>query len=145
ELCQFSGSGWADEWHWSNDPLRHGLTSLTSLGGVQPHLQRSPCLLVSPFGPSSEHAGDVLGLSIEWGGNIRFDVDVRPNGGMEVSRGLRLRAGANSLGAGYVLDLGTRYVTPTVAWTWSLTGSVAVTFRFHRWTRELGLRDPERL
>ena len=145
ELCQFSGGGWADEWHWSTDPLRHGLTSLTSLGGLQPHLQRSPCLLVSPFGPSTEHAGDTLGLSIEWGGNIRFDVDVRPNGGLEGSRELRLRAGANPLGADYVLDPGARFVTPTVAWTWSSTGRAAVTRSFHRWTRDRVLRDPERL
>ncbi len=145
ELCQFSGGGWADEWRWSTDALQHGLTSLTSLGGLQPHLQRSPCLLVSPFGPSTEHSGDVLGLSIEWGGNIRFDVDVRPNGGLEGSRELRLRAGANPLGADYVLDPGSRFVTPTVAWTWSSTGRAAVTHGIHRWTRDRVLRDPQRL
>ena len=143
ELCQFSGGGWADEWRWSTDQLQHGLTSLTSLGGLQPHLQRDPFLLVSPFGPSAEHSGDVLGLSIAWGGNIRFDVDVRPNAGLEGSRELRLRAGANPMAADYVLDPGIRFVAPTVAWTWSSTGREAVTRGFHRWTRDRVLREPE--
>ena len=144
ELCQFSGGGWADEWRWSTDLVQHGLTTLASLGGLQPHLQRSPCLLVAPFGPSSEHSGDALGLSIEWGGNIRFDLDVRPNAGLDGSRELRLRAGANPLGADYLLDPGARFVTPTVAWTWSSTGRAAVTRSFHSWSRDRVLRDPQR-
>ena len=145
ELCQFSGGGWADEWKWSTDPLTHGLTTLSSLGGLQPHLQRDPCLLVSPFGPSTEHGGDVLGLSIAWGGNIRFDVDVRPNAALDGSRELRLRAGANPMAADYVLDPGARFVTPTVAWIWSASGRRSVTAGFHRWTLDRVLRDPQRV
>ena len=145
ELCQFGGSGWADEWRWTTGHLHPGTTSLASLGGLQPHLQRSPCALVSPSGPSTETEGDVIGLSIAWGGNTRIDLDVRPNSDPTAPRELRLRAGANPLGADYTLDPGTRFVTPTVAWTWSTSGRGELTRRFHDWSRARVLRDPERL
>ncbi len=78
EVCHFGWSGWADEWRWTTQTLGPGVTSLASLGGLQPHLQRSPCVLVSPSGPSAESSGDVIGVSIAWGGNTRVDLDVRP-------------------------------------------------------------------
>ncbi|MFN7148619.1 MAG: alpha-galactosidase [Microthrixaceae bacterium] len=145
ELHQFGGGGWADEWRWTTQPLTPGTTTLASLGGLQPHLQRSPVLLVSPNGPSTETEGDVLGLSIAWGGNTQFALDVRPVPDPGAPAQLRLRAGANPYGADYVLDAGTRFVTPTVAWTWSVAGRRELSSRFHRWTRERVLRDPQRL
>ena len=66
ELVQFGGSGWADEWRWTTQPLNPGTTSLASFGGLQPHLQRSPVALLAPSGPSSEHGGDVIGVSVAW-------------------------------------------------------------------------------
>lgn len=143
EVVQFGGSGWADEWRWSRHGLAPGVTSLASYGGVQPHLQRSPCLLVAPSGPAGEHEGDVLGLSIAWGGNVRFDLDVRPAADPTARSSLRLRCGANPTGAEYVLDPGRRFVTPTVAWTWGAAGRHDVTARFHDWTRRRVVRDPE--
>jgi len=145
EVCQFGGSGWADEWRWTTQGLTAGTTSLASLGGVQPHLQRSPCLLLSPAGPSTEHEGQVLGLSIAWGGNTRVELDLRPAPDPTARHELRLRAGANPWAAEYTLDPGVRFVTPTVAWTWSETGRGAVTRRFHDWTLQHVLRQPERL
>ena len=145
EICQFGGSGWADEWRWTTQPLTAGTTTLGSLGGVQPHLQRSPCLLVSPSGPSTEHEGQVLGLSVAWGGNTRVELDLRPAFDPSDRNELRLRAGAHARGAEYVLDPGARFVTPTVAWTWSESGRAEVTHRFHRWTRDHVLRVPQRL
>ena len=145
ELCQFGGSGWADEWRWTTEHLHPGSVSLGSLGGLQPHLQRSPCAMVSPSGPSTETAGDVIGLSVAWGGNTRIDLDLRPNSDPLAPRELRVRVGANPLGADYVLDPGTPFVTPTVAWTWSGAGRGELTRRFHDWTRRRVLRDPGRL
>jgi alpha-galactosidase len=145
EVCQFGGNGWADEWRWTTQGLSPGTTSLASLGGVQPHLQRSPCLLLSPSGPSTEHEGQVLGLSIAWGGNTRVELDLRPASDASARHELRLRAGANAWGAEYTLDPGVRFVAPTVAWTWSETGRAEVTRRFHEWTRQHVLRQPERL
>lgn len=145
ELHQFGGGGWADEWRWTTQQLTPGTTTLASLGGLQPHLQRSPVLLLSPNGPSTETEGDVLGLSIAWGGNTQFALDVRPVPAPDAPAQLRLRAGANPYGADYVLDAGERFVTPTVAWSWSAAGRGELSNRFHRWTRERVLRDPERL
>jgi alpha-galactosidase len=145
ELVQFGGSGWADEWRWTTQSLSTGTLSLASFGGLQPHLQRSPVALLSPSGPSTEDDGEVLGLSVAWGGNTRIDLDVRPNADPTAARQLRLRAGANPVGAEYVLDPGVRFVTPTVAWTWSAAGRREVTRRFHDWTRGRVMRDPERL
>ncbi len=141
ELCQFGGAGWADEWRWSTDPLTTGTTVLGSLGGVQPHLQRSPCLLLAPNGPA---AGDVLGFSVCWGGNAHLSLDVRPRAEPEAPRELRVRAGAHALGAPYRLDPGVRFVAPTVAWTWSTSGRDGVSDAFHAWTRARVLRDPDR-
>jgi alpha-galactosidase len=145
EVCQFGGSGWADEWRWTTEALTPGTKTLGSLGGLQPHLQRSPCLLLSPSAPATEHGGDVIGLSVAWGGNTHVSLDVRPAAEPSAPRDLRLRAGANPLGADYLLDPGRRFVTPTVAWTWSDAGRSEVTRRFHDWTRARVLRDPDRL
>ncbi|MEZ5382474.1 MAG: alpha-galactosidase [Microthrixaceae bacterium] len=144
QACQFGGSGWADEWRWTSETLTPGTKSFASLGGAQPHLQRSPVLLVSPSGPSSEAHGTTLGLSIQWGGNTRFDLDVRPRADPNAPSELRLRAGANPLGAPYLLEAGKRFATPAVAWTWA-ESRAEVTRRFHGWTRARVLRDPDRL
>ncbi|MCC6227063.1 MAG: alpha-galactosidase, partial [Microthrixaceae bacterium] len=141
---QFGGSGWADEWAWTTETLGPGTKVLDSLGGVQPHLQRSPCLLVEPDGPAGESSGQVIALSIAWGGNTRFALDVRARAWAGSPRELRLRAGANPAGAPYVLDPGRRFVTPTVAWIWTDRGRAAATAAFHRWTCDRVIRDPER-
>ena len=145
EIHHFVGSGWADEWRWTTQPLTPGTTHLASYGGLQPHLQMAPCALVSPSGPSTETEGDVVGLSVAWGGNAHFGLDVRPRPEPGTPSELRIRAGANPVGAEYVLDPGERFVSPTVAWTWSGAGRGEVTRRFHRWTRHRVLRDPERV
>ncbi len=168
EYVQFGGAGWADEWRWSTDALTIGTTVLASLGGVQPHLQRSPCLLLSPTGPMAQAAqntgpdadvGDagraagavadgghhVIGFSVAWGGNSHLSLDVRPKAEPGAHRELRVRAGASALGAPYRLDPGQRMVLPSVAWTWSTSGTDGVTAAFHRWTRARVLRDPDRL
>jgi alpha-galactosidase len=145
EVVQFVGGGWADEWRWNEEGLSPGTKSLASFGGVQPHLQAAPMLLLSPSGPGSERSGDSLGCSIQWGGNTRFDLDVRPKGDLAAPSELRLRCGANPLGAEYLLDPGVRFVAPAVAWTWATTGRAEVTRRFHIWTRERVLRDPNRV
>lgn len=144
-VVQFGGSGWADEWRWTTQQLHPGTTSLASLGGVQPHLQRSPVALIEPSGSAGEDDGDVVAVSVAWGGNTRIDLDVRPAADPAAPSQLRVRAGANPYGAEYLLDPGVRFVTPTVAWTWSDRGRREVTRRFHAWTRSRVLRDPERV
>ncbi len=141
-ITQFGGAGWADEWAWTTERLTPGTKVLDSLGGIQPHLQRAPVLLLEPNGPTDEESGDVVGCSIAWGGNTRFALDVRPRANEEL-RDLRVRAGANPLGAHYVLEAGDRFVSPTVAWTWA-QGRQQLSDRFHRWTRDRVLRDPGR-
>lgn len=145
EICHFGGGGWATEWAWNTDRLGVGTTTLDSFGGVQPHLQRNPLLLVSPNGPSTEVTNDVVAMSIAWGGNTRFALDVRRTWDTAAPLNLRLRAGANPVGAEYRLDPNERFVTPTVAWTWAADGRQPTTDRFHRWTRDRVLRDPDRL
>jgi alpha-galactosidase len=161
ELVQFGGSGWADEWRWNTQPLQPGVTSLGTLGVVQPHLQRNPCILLSPSASADEHdgdhhgehnrehnrehEGDVIGLSVAWSGNTRIELDLRPAAQPGAPGTLQLRAGANPFAAQYVLDPGRRFVTPSVAWTWGRDGRSEVTRRFHDWTRARVLRDPQRL
>ncbi|MCB1255970.1 MAG: alpha-galactosidase [Microthrixaceae bacterium] len=142
ELIQFGGSGWADEWRWTTEGLHPGIRTLSSLGGVQPHLQRAPMLMLCPDGPSHEDSGTTIGMSIAWGGNTRFRVDVRPKPEPGSPSEVVLTAGANPYGAEYLLEPGQRFVTPTVAWIWS-DGRSAMTDAFHSWTRARVLRDPE--
>lgn len=143
EITQFGGSGWSDEWHWSTETLNPGIRSLASLGGVQPHLQRSPMLIISPDGPSTEDSGATLGLSICWGGNTRFHLDARPKSDNDGAMELVVKAGANPYGADYTLDPGVRFRTPTVAWIWT-RGRGAMTQAFHQWSRARVLRQPDR-
>src|SRR5690606_19760974 len=106
----------ADEWRWSAGRPVIGTTVLGSLGGVQPHLQRSPCLLLSPTGPfdvdaagaPAQDRGEVIGLSVAWGGNSHVSLDLRARAEPGAPGELRVRAGANALGAPYRLDPGTR-------------------------------------
>ena len=146
QLTQFGGSGWADEWHWSTHRLDPGLLTLGSLGCIQPHLQRAPFVMLD-MGPreADDTGSEVLGLSIQWMGNTRFDLDVRPAPDPAAPRSLSLRAGANPYGADYVLDPGVTFTTPSVAWTWSSDSRRGVTRSFHRWTRDVVLREPQRL
>jgi alpha-galactosidase len=141
-VTQFGGAGWADEWAWTTEQLTPGTKVLDSLGGIQPHLQRAPFLMLEPNGPATETDGDVVGCSIAWGGNTRFALDVKPRADGP-ARDLRLRAGANPLGAHYVLDPGRTFTSPVVAWTWA-NGRQELTDRFHAWTRARVLRDPDR-
>jgi alpha-galactosidase len=87
----------------------------------------------------------VIGFSVAWGGNSHLSLDVRPKAEPGAHRELRVRAGASALGAPYRLDPGQRMVLPSVAWTWSTSGTDGVTAAFHRWTRARVLRDPDRL
>lgn len=163
-VTQFGGSGWADEWRWNTHGIAPGVLTLGSLGGIQPHLQSAPFLLLEPGssssepgGSSSESAGssqpdpsdsdgaDAIGLSVQWMGNTRFELDLRPAADPSAPGSLWLRAGANPHGADYVLDPGLTLRTPAVAWTWSSAGRPEVTRRFHEWTRTTVMRDPQRL
>jgi alpha-galactosidase len=143
-ITQFGGSGWADEWHWTTHGLNPGVTSLASLGGIQPHLQRAPFLLYEPGGRDNER-GEALGFSIQWMGNTRFELDLRPSPDRAAPGSLSLRAGANPHGAEYLLEPGSTFATPSVGWAWSSDGRSGVTSSFHRWTHDTVVRDPERL
>lgn len=140
KLTEFGGSGWADEWRWNTHDLQPGVLTLASLAGIQAHLQRAPNLLFDT-GENDE----VIGLSIQWMGNTRFELDLRPSPDPAAPGSLWLRAGANPYGADYSLDPGGTFRTPAVAWTWATGGRSEVTSRFHDWTRATVLRDPERL
>lgn len=137
-VAHFGGSGWADEWRWTSQEIHPGNLSLGSLGGLQPHLQRAPFLLLDP--------GDrtTIAMSIGWGGNTRFELDLRPRADPGAPGELRIRAGANPYAAHYVLDPGETFASAPVAWTWAPSRAEA-TERMHHWIRSQVLRDPERL
>jgi alpha-galactosidase len=139
-VIHFGGAGWADEWAWVPERLTTGLKVLESLGGVQPHLQRCPMLLVEPNGPATETAGDTVAFSIAWGGNTRFELDVRPLPGHAL-RSLRLTAGANGHGPHTGSPIRERRSNAWRLVDWSSHGRGSATDRFHRYTRRHALRD----
>jgi alpha-galactosidase len=143
-LTHFGGGGWATEWAWTTETITTGSKTLASFGGIQPHLQRNPAVLLAPNGPASENEGVVIGAALCWGGNTHFTVDSRFAPGQRPSLETRVSAGANFHGAPYLLDPATPFVTPAVAWTYSTAGRSGVANAFQQWTRATILRDPQR-
>lgn len=136
-LTHFAGD-WASEWSATDELLTLGTKVLESRGGIRPHLQRSPYLLLSPEGPSTEDEGLVLAAAIQWGGDLRVAFE------RTATRQLRMFAGHNHAVGPYVLDPGRTFTSPAVAWTWSSAGRRPLSHALHRWIRATVVRDGHR-
>ena len=132
------GGGWADEWAPTNEPLSNGVKVVESTGGIRPHLQHMPALLVSPDGGWTETTGTVLAGQLAWTGNTCFEAEVRDG------RSLRLLCGASLRASELVVEPGDTLVTPQMLWAWSTAGLGPLSRRLHRWTARHRVRDPGR-
>jgi alpha-galactosidase len=136
-LTHWAGD-WAAEWTQTDELLTVGTKVLESRGGIRPHLQRAPYLLLSPDGPSTEEDGLVLAGALAWGGDLRFAFE------RTVTRQLRVLCGNNHAMGPYVLDPGQTFVTPRMAWAWSAAGRRPLSHALHRWIRSHVVRDGHR-
>ncbi len=130
---------WAAEWTASTAPVPVGTTTIQSLGAVRPCLRASPFFLLATDGPAAEDAGTVLAGSLAWGGGILLSFERR----VAQAEQMRVRCGQHP--ADYVLDPGTVFSTPRMAWAWSADGTRSLTHRLHQWARSHAVRDGQRI
>jgi alpha-galactosidase len=132
------GGGWANEWTEWTERVQPGTKTVASFGGVRSSLYLPPVVLCSHGGRAREEEGEVLLASLEWGGDVRFDVELTHH------RHARLLAGVEHRGAHRVLGPGERYVTPPAVLAWSGAGVGPLSRRLHRWVRDHVVRDGHR-
>jgi alpha-galactosidase len=80
----------------------------------------------------------VLAGALAWGGDLRLSFERAATGP------LRALVGHNHTVGPYVLDPGSTFTSPRVAWAWSSSGRRRLSHRLHRWIREHVVRDGTR-
>ncbi|MBQ0033435.1 MAG: alpha-galactosidase, partial [bacterium] len=107
--------------------LSAGQTIATSSReGIHNAWESNPVMMIS-FGDSSESAGEVLGVALEWTGCSAKSVRREFNGATKVF------IGVDNQGGPYVLDPGVTLTTPRAMLVLSHAGKGEVSRQFHRW------------
>jgi len=132
------GGGWANEWSPTVEPVGLGTRSLASAGGVRSSLHLAPLVLWSLEGPPTEEAGELLGVSVVWGGDVRIAAERTVHG-----QG-RLIAGVQHVGAERHLGPGESFRAPSALLGWSSAGTGPLSRRLHRYVREQVVRNGAR-
>lgn len=127
---------WASENQVTEAPVALGQTvSMTSRSGIHSSFGNNPSFMLSVGPRASETSGQVIGGTLAWSGSwqISFQHDQVNN--------LFLYAGTDTGNGAYTLDPGTTLTTPKLALTYSADGKGQVSRNFHRWARDVQLRD----
>jgi alpha-galactosidase len=127
---------WASENQLAEAPIAKGQTvSMTSRSGVHSAFGNNPSFMLSVGAAATETTGRVIGGTLAWSGawNITLQHDQVDD--------LFVYAGVDTGNGPYVLDPGKTLVTPKLALTFSATGKGQVSRNFHRWARDVQLRD----
>ncbi|HWQ90276.1 MAG TPA: glycoside hydrolase family 36 N-terminal domain-containing protein, partial [Clostridia bacterium] len=132
-LTHFHGD-WADEMNPVTELLTPGTKVLDSKIGVRAHQFRNPSFMLSLDGLAQEQSGRVLAGSLAWSGSFACTFD-------HTGKRLRAIAGVNPFASAYFLKANTPFQTPVMIWTWSTTGTGAMSRKLHAWAREFGFRD----
>lgn len=123
EMVQLSGS-WARERHIKNRKLVPGIQSIASTRGTS-SAQHNPFLALKR--PSTtEHQGEVYGLSLVYSGNFLAQVEVDH---YDVTR---LMIGINPFDFNWLLESGESFQTPEVVMVYSSEGLNEMSQMFHR-------------
>ncbi len=136
-LDHFRGD-WGAEFTPLHSPLSAGALVLEARATTRPAHEVPPFVGYRPAGAVTETSGEVLAAALAWGGNIRMAFEGARHGGV------RAWLGHLPTGAEYLLEPGATFVTPTVVWAWSDSGTRGLTQRLHRWVRAEALRDGDR-
>lgn len=132
-VTQFHGT-WAEEMKMSEQRLDEGLKIVDSKLGVRSNQFTHPCFLLSLDRPAEEDFGEVVGGTLAWPGSFQFCFEVDPFGQ------LRTLSGINPYASSYTLEKGQSFATPALLYTYSNSGTGAVSRRFHRWARRYGMQ-----
>ncbi len=127
---------WASENQLVETPLGLGQTiTLGSRSGVRSAFGDNASFMLSVGAPATETSGRVLGGALAWSGAWEISVQ------RDQANTLAINAGPDTATGPYTLDPGKTLVTPKMALTYSSTGKGQVSRNFHRWARDVQLRD----
>nr|WP_251047458.1 alpha-galactosidase [Planococcus sp. ISL-110] len=123
EMVQLSGS-WARERHIKNRKLVPGIQSIASTRGTS-SAQHNPFLALKRPA-TTEHQGEVYGVSLVYSGNFLAQVEVDH---YDVTR---LMIGINPFDFNWLLESGEMFQTPEVVMVYSADGLNSMSQTFHR-------------
>ncbi|ANU11992.1 alpha-galactosidase [Planococcus antarcticus DSM 14505] len=123
EMLQLSGS-WARERHIKNRKLVPGTQSISSTRGTSSAQQNPFLALKRP--ETTEHQGEVYGVSLVYSGNFLAQVEVDH---YDVTR---LMIGINPFDFNWLLESGESFQTPEVVMVYSTEGLNRLSQTFHR-------------
>lgn len=133
-LQHFHGD-WATEMQAEEIRLTAGIKTLDSRLGTRAQMYQSPSFLLSLATPAGEDNGEVIGGTLSWSGNFKFDFEI------DEQNQLRILAGMNEQGAEYTLAPNTVFNTPALLYSYSNTGKGTISRNFHRWARKYGVMN----
>ncbi|KAA6299811.1 MAG: Alpha-galactosidase, partial [Candidatus Ordinivivax streblomastigis] len=133
-VSNFHGD-WANEMNISEQLLTAGSKVIDSKLGVRAHQFTHPSFILSLNAPAQENAGEVIGGTLAWPGNFKFNFEV------DNSNKLRVLSGANPYASEYTLEKGETFKTPELIFTYSNEGTGKMTRNFHRWARKYGIKN----
>lgn len=125
DLITFDGS-WAAERTPFRAPVRPGVQSVGSVGGIPTHAHNPAVVLCTP--DASETTGSCWGIALVYSGNYRIQAE-------RTTGGIRLSAGIEPHGFSWALAPGESFVTPEVAFVYSAEGFRTMSHCFHNAVR----------
>lgn len=136
DLITFDGT-WAGERTPFRAPVRPGVQSVGSVGGIPTHAHNPAVVLCAP--DATETAGACWGAALVYSGNYRMQAE-------RTVTGIRLSAGIEPHGFSWTLAPGESFTTPEAALVYSDTGFGGMSRAFHNAVRTRLLptrwRDP---
>lgn len=130
DFITFDGS-WASERRPFRAPVRPGVQSVGSVGGIPTHAHNPAVVLCEEN--ATENSGECWGVAFVYSGNFRLQVE-------QSASGIRLSAGIEPFGFEWILSPGETFVTPEVAFVYSACGLHNMSKCYHKAVRERLLR-----
>lgn len=136
-MTQFIGN-YKREASLSEEKLTEGMKILDSKLGIRATQMRIPSFMLSMNQKAEENSGEVFGASLSWPGSFQMAFD------MDWNKNLRILTGMNPAGAQYHLQKGEKFTTPPIVWAYSKNGKGDISRKFHRWSTDHVIRDPQK-
>lgn len=127
---------WAAEAQVAEAPLAEGATVvLNSRSGVRSAFGNNPSFMLSVGPRATETTGRVIAGALAWSGAWEISLQ------RDMVNTIAINAGPDPGNGAYTLDAGRTLTTPKMALTYSTAGKGQVSRNFHRWARDVQLRD----
>ena len=127
---------WASENQISEAAIAMGQTvSMTSRSGIHSAFGNNPSFMLSVGPTATETTGHAIGATLAWSGAWQISLQ------HDQVHDLFLYAGVDTGNGAYILEAGKTLATPKLALTYSAHGKGQISRNFHRWARDIQLRD----